>query len=548
MHRILYIDAFIDVIVVQTDINSQKQSSSDDLPLAANPDSTMYAIANLDLSLVLSTDEPKKSGGPTKPVGRKVDHVRASSLSESLDASMAALTSLNLSVTNPSKPRPHSTSIESDVSKRHTRIAQARAYRRFQNTRERTLSAATTASFGSVVKPGASDPFNYGRPSSYMEASGDESSGEGAERRQNHTVTSIPSISSYGAVLNSGVRNPFGYDLTMDSESRSGFLSQSVEMPRGANPRYSIDSDRSSFYFDSNKYATRGQRGDDPIVSARSRSNRPLSFRQRARPDSIMSTTSSLAWGHGSQGMQGGHTAWTKDQHDPARDSILSEFSYRRLSRPGLGDKMFESGPLYSIAGSPAQSSPPFMEFGRDEDDGRALRRSVDSADSRSVRFSVDSIFDKTGSNTSSISSPSVFGYDVSGISASDGLFAPGVKQQFRPLSMFSIASECDSSRDDDTMISMLGGDHTKVPRGSLGSAVNSSPCVRAEKKRRAFWRLRKDDSNEASQLAGLSMSSADNSQEQSANDGNSSLGLPSFEESDKSGATEASVSTQGKQ
>ncbi|KIO17120.1 hypothetical protein M407DRAFT_229273 [Tulasnella calospora MUT 4182] len=443
------------------DVNSQKQSSSDDLPLTSNPNSTMYAIANLDLSLVLPSDEPKKSRSPKKPVGRKVDHVRASSLSESLDASMAALTSLNLSVNQPGKPRPHSTTVESDVSKRHTRIAQARAFRRFQNMRERTLSGATATSFGSVVNPGAPDPFSYDRPTSYMSTSGDESSVESSERRQNQTAASIPSISSYGAVLNCGVKNPFGYDPTMDYESRSGFLSQSVEMARGCNPRYSMDSDRSSFYFDSSKLATRGQRGDDSIISSRSRSTRPLSFRQQARPDSIMST-SSFAWGHGSQGMQGGRTPWAKDRHDPARDSILSESSFRRLSRPGLGDKMFESGPLYSIAGSPAQSSP-CMEFGHEED-CQNLRRSVDSSDSRSVRFSVDSIFDKTGSNTSSISSPSVFGYDESGVSASQSFFAAGVKPQFRPLSMFSMASECDSSRDDDTMISMLGGDHTKVP------------------------------------------------------------------------------------
>ncbi|KIO25341.1 hypothetical protein M407DRAFT_25352 [Tulasnella calospora MUT 4182] len=241
-------------------------------------------------------------------------------------------------------------------------------------------------------------------------------------------------------------------------------------------------------------------------------------------------STSSFAWGHGSQGMQGGRTPWAKDRHDPARDSILSESSFRRLSRPGLGDKMFESGPLYSIAGSPAQSSP-CMEFGREED-CQNLRRSVDSSDSRSVRFSVDSIFDKTGSNTSSISSPSVFGYDESGVSASQSFFAAGVKPQFRPLSMFSMASECDSSRDDDTMISMLGGDHTKVPRASLGSAVNSSPCVRAEK-RRAAWRTLTGESMRSSQLSGLSMSSTDAQEEAVVSNGNTSLGLPSFDESD---------------
>ncbi|KAG9000392.1 hypothetical protein FRB90_011833, partial [Tulasnella sp. 427] len=520
---------------------SQKQSSSDDLPLAVNPDSTIYAVANLDLSLLLSNDEPEKPKATAKSAKRKSDHVRAASLSESLDASMAALTNLNRSVNQPGKPRPHSTTIEADVSKRHIRIAQARAFRRFHNMRERTLSGATTASFGSVVKPGTSDPFNYGRPGSYMDVSEEESSLDGHERRQNHTVSSIPSISSYGAVLNAGTKNPFGYDMTTDySESRSGSLSQSVEMPRGANPRFSFASDRSSFYFDSNKLAARGQQGDDSIMS-RLRSSRPLSFRQQNRPDSIISTNSH-AWGRGSHG-QGGRTPWNKDRHDPARDSILSEFSFRRLSRPGLGDKMFESGPLYSIAGSPAQSSPP-MEFGcEDDDDCRELRRSIDSNESRSVRFSVESIFDKSASNTSSISSPSVFGYDESGVSASDGFFSGGVKPQFRPLSMFSMASVCeDSSKDDDTMISMLGGDHIKVPRGSLGSAVNSSPCVRAEKNRRAAFRLRNDEPKRGSLLAGLSMSSAEGRDERVAFEGNSSIGLSSFQENDNSGVREESM------
>ncbi|KAG8989046.1 hypothetical protein FRB90_002435, partial [Tulasnella sp. 427] len=427
-----------------------QQSTSDDQPLAVNPDSTMYAVANIDLSLLLSSPEPKKPS-PPKSTGPQTRP--------------------------PKQTTPHSTSIESDVSKRHTRIAQARAYRRFKNLRERPLSTATTASFGSVVKQDASDPFNY-------DFSRDESSAEGIERRQNHTMTSIPSISSCGAVLRSGVKNPFGYNVTTNSYDRSAYLDQSVEMPRGANSRYSFVSDRSSFYFDSSKLANRGQGLNDSIMS-RSRSSRPLPFRPGPRPDSLMST-SLHAWGYGSQGMQGGRTSWAKDRHDPARDSIISEVSFRHLSRPGLGDKMFESGPLYSIAGSTAQSSM-CGEFGHGDNACQQLRSSYGSTDSQSLRFSVNSIFDKSGSNTSSISSPSVFG----------------------------TTSVCETSQEDDTMISMLGGEHTKVPRPSLGSDVNGSPCVRAEKILRAAGKSRQKETKRGSNLAGLSMSSARSDEEE---------------------------------
>lgn len=68
--------------------------------------STAYAIANLDLSLIHPVQEPKTSSAAivaTEPVQnspkpKKPEHVRAASLSDSLDTSMAALANLNLSL------------------------------------------------------------------------------------------------------------------------------------------------------------------------------------------------------------------------------------------------------------------------------------------------------------------------------------------------------------------------------------------------------------------------------------------------------------------
>jgi hypothetical protein len=108
-----------------------------------------------------------------------------------------------------------------------------------------------------------------------------------------------------------------------------------------------------------------------------------------------------------------------------------------RLGRPGLGDKMLESGlehgmPLTAISASPPEST---------------------KGDQWS---SFDSILDedrmrktKTG-HRSSVSSDSVFGYDDSR-TAQGGCSLP----QYRPLSMFSVQSVHRPANEDDTLISV---------------------------------------------------------------------------------------------
>lgn len=525
--------------IINTDSASQQSTTTANAPAqnghkrgsevfqSFSSNSTAYAIANLDLSLVHPVREPKTSSATivaTEPVQnspkpKKPEHVRAASLSDSLDASMAALANLNLSLVHPSKPRPHSTSLESNTtSKRHARIAKARAQRRVlvsQNS-----SVLSTSSFGSVRNPGVPDPFEYG----VAPAPAADPSGHG----RNESMTSIPSISSYGVLLNSGVKNPFGYDATRSSRftSEADRSSSIPDVPQGHRQRYSVDSDRSSFFFNSNasRHQRRGNWREDSIISFTSGSAPPpLSFLNQSartghdRTDSILSGNS-VAYAYGAHGAYGGRAAWARHRHDPSRDSILSDFSTSRLGRPGLGDKMFESNgdypALYSIAASPTSSSPGMSyEVGRGGDD-RSPRHSFDSVGSRfdDKASSVDSIFDKTGSISSSISSGSVFNTDDSRPSLDKSILQMQQAKQFRPISMYSTISMANGSvRDDDTMISMLGGEHAKVPRTALGSSFNSSPCVRAEKKRKRMFTVRRDSgirmtgSPRATQQASLS-------------------------------------------
>ncbi|CAA7271227.1 unnamed protein product [Cyclocybe aegerita] len=152
-------------------------------------------------------------------------------------------------------------------------------------------------------------------------------------------------------------------------------------------------------------------------------------------------------------------------------DSVMSDFSGMHLGRPGLGDKMFDNaidlGPLTSTTASPPESAsqPQFQR-----------RSSFDSIMDDGPQSMEDSLFDKTGYRQSS-SEDSVFGDDCS--HPPGGLLPP---HQFRPLSVMSDSSVHSPPKEDDTMISMLGGGH--VRRRSVGSIVEASPCVRVEKRK----------------------------------------------------------------
>jgi hypothetical protein len=289
---------------------------------------------------------------------------------------------------------------------------------------------------------------------------------------------SIASISSYGEVIRGGSKDPFNYGEEM-SEERDGLADINEVMStfdeKRRRKRFSTDSDVSSFYFRAPcQHQQKKDHGrNQSVVSTTSVNGPPISLYNRSfghkRNDSAGSV-SSIAVAYGLHGANGGRAAWMKHQLDRSIDSVMSEFSAVRLGRPGVGDKMFESaadhGPLTSISASPPESTS--GELGQ--------RTSFDSILDDERRSTVDSIFDNTGQR-SSVSSDSVFGYDP--LETRRNLFPPN---PFRPVSIISVGNP-GTPREDDTMITMLGGEH--VRRRSIGSSFEASPCFRAEKQKR---------------------------------------------------------------
>ncbi|KAF8483145.1 hypothetical protein JB92DRAFT_1651529 [Gautieria morchelliformis] len=292
------------------------------------------------------------------------------------------------------------------------------------------------------------------------------------------SLFSIASMSSYGQVINSGLKDPFlyGQDVVEGDGLRSiDEAMSSFEENRRRN-RFSTDSDASSFYFRAPAPAPRRKPEHGPkqfVVSPTSANAPPVSLYNRSfvhkRSDSAGSANSNPN-AYGLHGTSGGRAAWVRHRQDPSIDSVLSDFSATRLGRPGIGDKMFESapdhGPLTSISASPPESVVGDL----------VQRSSYDSILDEDRRSTVDSIFDNTDQG-SSMSSDSVFGYDTNE-AVRGNLFPP---TRFRPLSVMSVGHR-GTPREDDTMISMLGGGH--VRRQSIGSSFEASPCVRVEKRK----------------------------------------------------------------
>ena len=472
-------------------------------------DSTMYAVANADLSQVHQSERPPL---PTKipipavdarnpPSQQHLEHMRAASLSESLDASMYALANLDLSLGHPSESRPASKLIDAEtLSKRRIRIARARAYKQLHHSRR--TSGFTVSSFGSQRMSGEVDPFHY------HDVNMDEDACmplpqmpiDPSRHGLNQSTSSIASISSYGVLLHSGVRNPFGYDRSsvgttgQPQDVQTEGLRPKYDRSRRQTKRFSVDSDRSSFYFNSS-HPPVTRRHRDSIISFTSASGAPtVGFmnRTRQRLDSIDSE-SELANAYGNYGAHAGRMAYAEKEDGPSRDSIISEVSVGRLGRPGLGDKMFESHHDDTVPLSDISASPYGSEVGRG-DESLAERPSMDSMVSGydDHRSSVDSIFDRNNSRPSSVSSGSVFGNDELSVPARGALFPQYGTKKLRPLSMLSFMSTNTSiQEEDDTMISMLGGEKVRVPRGALGTSLNSSPCANAEKKRKRMYGVR---------------------------------------------------------
>ncbi|KAG2365179.1 hypothetical protein BDR07DRAFT_1470529 [Suillus spraguei] len=333
----------------------------------------------------------------------------------------------------------------------------------------------------------------------------------GAASRSRHnkreSMISIGSVSSYGQVINHGSMDPFDYGALplpslreRPSSDEFSFTMSSLDdtfsFIRKQPPRRRVDSDASSFYFRAsvhsqlhpyNRVAAHRRHSSSASVSSlgppislynrNSYGHNRSSYGYRRRNDSSASTNSfSQPYAHC------GRASWARHRPDFSVDSMLRDFSEIHLGRPGLGDKMLDSAldrgmPLTAISASPPESPAGSMLSEPFRSGQYVNRMSYDSImgmdyEPRPASNMEDSLFEKTGHRTSVSSSDSAF-------FAVDSSHAP---PQFKRLSSYSIASVHSPQKEDDTMISMLGGGH--VRRRSVGSMIEASPCRQVEKRK----------------------------------------------------------------
>ncbi|KAJ3980260.1 hypothetical protein F5890DRAFT_1557848 [Lentinula detonsa] len=309
-------------------------------------------------------------------------------------------------------------------------------------------------------------------------------SNSNGSRRNNHSkqesMMSFASISSYGHVVNPGVPDPFDYGLPslrerpssedMTSTSFSMSIDDTFSFLKHAAPRKRVESDASSFYFNASGPSGRGHRRRESNMSVVSQGP-PISLYNRSfghRRNDSSTSVSSMAHSYAIHGASGGRAAWAHHRQDASIDSVDSQFSAMHLGRPGVGDKMFDTAANFGAPLTSISASPPGSSYSQS-------RASFDSLMDDEPRSSIeDSLFDKTGHRTS-VSSESIFGYDDSSRYPERHLLP---QNAFRPVSYLSINSIHSPSKEDDTMISMIGGGH--VRRRSVGSVIEASPIVRA--------------------------------------------------------------------
>ncbi|CAE6444580.1 unnamed protein product [Rhizoctonia solani] len=328
-----------------------------------------------------------------------------------------------------------------------------------------------------------------------------------------------------GTLPDARVSGTFDYDTIMREldEVSSAVEGSSQALERSANRRrthrLSTDSDRSSLF-----RGGRGHRRDEPTTTF-SFAAPPVSFRNRPYSRQIA---------HSIENDNTGRLSWTGELPGKDDDS-------ERFARPGLGDKMFQTGtehgmPLPSILASPANSDETAEQQAAYEDytsggyslalDQRSSymsdrrnsyapsladqkRMSFMSYDSylevpgngnaRRSSVDADSLFERRG-RPSSISSVSVFGDDRRR-RRSRAMFNPN----YRPVSIISMQSE--TTGEDDTMVSMIGGaDNSRVPRKSIATnlLLDASPCMRAEKRAKELARVQHIEANRAASLSAL--------------------------------------------
>ena len=277
------------------------------------------------------------------------------------------------------------------------------------------------------------------------------------------SMFSVASVSSFGSVIDNGAPDPFGYARHSRPPSEDMSISMSMTVDDTFSFMYQkrrsrVDSDASSFYFRSQPSMVgplrRGHRAHDSTISTSGAP--PVSLYNRShhghghRRGDSSGSVSSVALSYALHGANGGRATWAKhSRNDPSIDSIISDYSLMRLSRPGLGDKMLDSEfdhgvPLSAISASPNQS----FDSGLYDQYQHQERTGFDSIMDTRRFVTCDSLMDDGSEKISSTSS--IF-FEHSRVT----LEGYSVQSHFRPVSIISIDSSYHAPREDDTMISV---------------------------------------------------------------------------------------------
>ncbi|KAI0794946.1 hypothetical protein C8Q75DRAFT_791510 [Abortiporus biennis] len=417
------------------------------------------------------------------PLSHTRQHSRSSSLidedSSVLKSIMAKAAEMPIEIAPQVEEQARSRTNSQTSSKRRSMIVDTS-----RSNHTRSSSEISFAGFESFEQVRRHFEFGPDRPAFYPPPGANTS----RSHNKHESIFSIASVSSYGAVLDAGVPDPFGFGPSRPpSEDLSISMSMNIDdtfsfIKKDMRSRQRVDSDASSFYF----RAGRGHRRHESNLSVVSNAP-PVSLYNRSfgghRRNDSSASASSVALSYALHGPSGGRAIWARHRQEMSVDSVSSDFSAMRLGRPGLGDKMFDQMdhgmPLSAISASPPESVSGEQLYNRTSFD------SIMDVERRTTTVE-DSLFEKTGYRSSISSEGSVFGYDESHSHIGEnGEFLRG--NNFRPLSMMSVASIHTAAREDDTMITMIGGGH--VRRRSVDSGVEGSPCIRIGVERKKHLR-----------------------------------------------------------
>ncbi|KAF8310977.1 hypothetical protein DL93DRAFT_2169362 [Clavulina sp. PMI_390] len=466
-----------------------------DISLDGYIDSSPYKIAAIDLSLIHPMDAALSSG--------------AEDVSTSQEAASSE------SAVEISRGRTLSVEFDNDFQQQaHSSHAEA-------GTGHYRESIQSISSFGSIVYGGVSDPFGYkcGEASELSaEQSAEDSLKPPTRHRHNDSVISIPSISSYGQIIKGGTRNPFGYassfrttythDASADfDESLSGYQNDLTEASGFSSGNRRRDSSHSTFYFRSRERppslplpplpeGLQANKRDDSMTSIAP----PVSFynmthRDHQRNRLSNDSSSSAPHAYGNFGATNERASWARPQSGISIDSTNDFSPPPNRDRPGIGDKMFSSAAQFGGVSLPSIVASPSASEAGSSFQGHGAMSVMDSPDNQ--RSSGDSdTFSKTGQE---VSDASIFDGPPSRSQASGGmLFGTHVGDQRRAMSVYSTMSSSTNDREDDTMISMLGGGH--VARKIVTDAFTSSPCFKVKpRKKRPTFQARLDRHDESS-------------------------------------------------